>query len=99
MTSEEELRAAASRADAASRIFGEPLLKEAFSVIEREIVDALKSCPARDAEGRDLLVRMLQLQEKYRAVFLGWIETGKMARIELDRTILQRTRAAIRKVI
>lgn len=96
---EEELIVAASRADAAKRLMAEPLLKEAFAAIEREIIDGLKSCPARDAEGRDLLVKVLQLQEKYRAVFLGWIETGKMARIELDRSPLQRTRDMIRKVI
>lgn len=88
-----------ARSDAAKRILGEPLVREAFAVIEREIVDQLKAVPERDAEGRDLLVRLLKLNEKYRGIFLGWIEAGKLAGLELEKSRLQQAKNFIRKAL
>lgn len=86
-----------TRAEAAKRILAEPLLAEALDTIEREIVDMWAACPARDVEGREELWKFNATARKFRALLLGYIETGKLAKVRLEeKSAAQRIRAVFR---
>lgn len=85
VTTETELLGQIARADQAKRIMAEPLIAEAFRVMEQDIIGMWESCPARDAEGKEDLWKLYRLCKKLRGTFEGYVQGGKMARIELDR--------------
>ena len=75
MTPEETIH----RANKARQILEEPLLIEAFSIMERDVVEMFVSCPERDREGLQLLQQHIRNVRKLRNILLGIIENGKMA--------------------
>lgn len=75
MTTDEEIR----RGNQAKQLLEHPLLIEAFSLIESEIIDAWKTSPQRDAEGREKLHLTLCLLEKLKAQIAEVVTTGKIA--------------------
>ena len=78
----------------AAELLEHPLLVEAFAALEKEVLDAWKASPARDAEGREKLWLMLHLSQKVKGHLETVVVTGKMGQIRLDelnkRTLLQR---------
>jgi hypothetical protein len=56
----------------------------AFDEIEQEWTRSWKESPARDVEGREKLYLMLHCLEKVRGMLVSRLETGKLARLELD---------------
>jgi hypothetical protein len=68
-----------ARGERARAILDDPLVAEAFSVLERECIDEWRRAPARDMEGRERLWTMLRLVEKLRAHFTSLIEAGRLA--------------------
>ena len=80
MTPEQEL----SRAGAAERILSDPLVIEAFTDIEKDVIDRLAICDVRDSLHREKLCLMLTSLRLFRSVFEGHIETGKMAAMTLE---------------
>lgn len=69
-----------SRGQEAQRLMEHPLMVEAFSVIERTLLDNLKQVPVTDAALEREYVRTLQLLGKLRGHFVEAMETGKLAR-------------------
>ncbi len=79
MAPEEQAR----RGDEAQRLLENPLLVEAFEVIERQCIEEIKKCPVRDAEGLAKLHLMLLLNQRLRAQIEAVVATGKIARASL----------------
>ena len=69
-----------ARGAKAREILEEPLVAEAFSKIEAEILSAWEDSPARDVEGREKLYQMLMLTRKVKRHFESVVLTGEMAR-------------------
>lgn len=87
MTPEEALK----RANAAARIFNDPLTQETLDLMEREVMEAWLACPVRDAEGRESLWRMAVTTRKFRDLLRGTMEAGKLARDQIVRTEKEKT--------
>ena len=81
MNLEEEIR----RAEQAAMIINHPLYAEAFNTLEERLLEAWKTSPARDAEGRESLWLSVKILNQTRAHLSSLIETGKMADVELSR--------------
>lgn len=80
----DQQRNAINRADAAKRIVEDPMVMEAMKTIEDGITEAWKDVPARDVEAREHLHRLLQAKRQFENVFRICIETGTIARSELE---------------
>ena len=64
----------------------------AFGAIETELIEAWKTSPARDLEGREKLWAYLHLLSKLKTQLTQTMETGKLAKLDLEhqRTVRQR---------
>ena len=64
-----------------------PVMKEIWTGIENEAVEALIACSMKpDAkEDRDALIWHLKLVKKQKGIVLGMIEQGKFAQNRIDR--------------
>lgn len=80
----DDQRQAINRADAAARILEDAMVKEALQAIEDGITEAWKDVPARDVEAREHLHRLLQAKRQFENVFRICMETGTIARAELQ---------------
>lgn len=90
MTLEERLY----NGDRAKEVLENEQFIAAFESIEQEIIDQWKTAPARDAEGREKLWTYLHLLQKVRTCMTNTLETGKLAKLELEhqRSLRQRVR-------
>lgn len=88
MTNEEHAR----RGDEAQRLLENPLLIEAFDVIERQCIEEIKKCPVRDAEGLAKLHLMLLLNQRLRVQIESVVNTGKIAKASLAKRLAGRGR-------
>lgn len=79
MNPEQEL----SRAVSSEQILKNPLVAEAFTEIEKDIIDRIAVCDVRDSVSREKLCMMLSASRIFKSVFEGHIQTGKMAEIQL----------------
>ena len=80
----------------ASEILESEVFQEAFSAIEKEVLEQWINSPARDAEGRERLHSYLMLLRKVKANLVTTLETGKLAQLDLDhkRSWLERAKDA-----
>jgi len=80
------------RAEHAREALDNPLVAEALGAWEREITDAWKRSPLRDAEGRERLRLMLEAARQFEAHLRTTIETGQLARVQIEdkRSLLRR---------
>ncbi len=78
MTPEQEIL----RANHAQDALNNPLLTEALSHYETELVEAWKKSPLRDAEGREKLRLMLAAHQAFKQYLLTTLETGKLAKVQ-----------------
>lgn len=70
-----------ARSQDAQRLLEDPLLKEAFTVIDGEILKTLRGAATpHDAE----LLMMLRLLAKLKATIHGWAQTGKVELFERE---------------
>ena len=81
LTPEDALR----KAQAATRIFNDPLTQETLDVMEREVMEAWMACPVRDVEGREALWRLAVTTRKFRDLLRGTMESGKLAADQITR--------------
>lgn len=81
MSPEEAVR----KANAAARIFNEPVMQETLDLMESEIMEAWIVCPIRDVEGREALHRMAATTRKFRDLLRGTMESGKLAADQIRR--------------
>ena len=92
MTPEE----AQSRAIQAKRLLEDPLLKEAFEIIERDIIEMWILCPERDTEGQKLLQQHIRNARKLKGILQGAMESGKVAQFQRE-SLLDKTLSFVRK--
>ena len=67
------------RAGNAERLLNDPLMKEAFDIIEKDIFEMWVACPERDVEGKNLLQIHIRHARKFRDILKGVLESGKLA--------------------
>ena len=73
------------RGNKARQILEEPLVKEAFSIMERDVIELFYNCPQRDTEGMVYLQQNLRNVRKLKDLLLGVMETGKLEANKLQR--------------
>ena len=81
--------------DQAKLVLENEAFNQALNDIEAEITESWKNAPARDQEGREKLWQILKLAGKLRANLQTRLETGKLARIQIEeehKTALQRAK-------
>lgn len=69
----------------AQELLDNPVFQDIWTDFENQIVAELKLSSPRDAEGREKCILMMQLLEKLKAMVEQTAETGKMARIQIER--------------
>lgn len=74
MTPEEEVQ----RGLDAERLLREPLIVEAFEILDEEYTRAWKTSPVRDAEGREKLYLTQLMLERFRAHLRIAMENGQL---------------------
>jgi hypothetical protein len=81
--------------DQAKLVLENEAFNQALNDIEAEITESWENSPARDQEGREQLWQLLKLAGKLRANLQTRLETGMLARIQIEeerKTMLQRAR-------
>lgn len=83
------------RAQEAERIWASEIMREAREHIERTLVKGFADTPLRDDEGLKRIRMLFEAHKAYESFFRATIDDGKMARIEIKRSRLQRLRNVI----
>jgi hypothetical protein len=78
-----------ARGERAQQVLREPLLQEAFTEIERELIEQWQNSPVRDVEGREKLYLTLRCLQKLQGHLVSVVETGKVAQATLAQRIGQ----------
>ena len=68
----------------ARRILDSEVFKEAMASLDAQIVAQWKACPVGDKEGALLLLQLAKLKNKFEAVLIGLVETGKLAEHQIN---------------
>lgn len=68
-----------TRGQRAQMLVDDELLAEALTAIETEVVAQWEACPARDSEGKEALWQLMKTSKKFRAILMGYVQTGKLA--------------------
>lgn len=89
MTPEEEV----IRSEKARQLLEEPLLKEAFSILESAFINGIQTSAMKDHDLREKLCQMLICLKSVKQHLLTAIETGKLA----EETLKQRSMWEIAK--
>lgn len=71
-------------ANRAKEVLENPAFEGAFGLIEQELVDAWKTSPQRDEEGRQRIFVALTMLRRVKASLQTTLETGKLAMKELE---------------
>lgn len=81
--------------DRAKEILDNEVFQQVFTDLNMEITEQWKKSPARDEEGREKLWLMLSLLNKLETMVKTTLDTGKLARLELEhqQTLAQRAKA------
>lgn len=85
MTDEVTQRRQIARADQAQQILDNPLIKEAFEAIEREIVEKWQDSKEADEEIRARAYLMSRLFKRLRGQFEAYVRLGERAKGDLLR--------------
>lgn len=70
--------------DRAKEVLENEAFIAAFEATEKEVIEQWTNSPARDQEGREKLWQYLMLLRKVRASLQSTLETGKLAKLELQ---------------
>lgn len=74
-----KLRADLERGARAEQVLADPLVQEAFALVEAHILGKFKSAPIRDHEGVIETKRLLHAATLFRRVFEDAVRDGKVA--------------------
>jgi len=80
--------------DRAKEVIENEVFVETFTQIQNEVIEQWTNSPARDAEGRERLWTYLQMLKRLQAQLQQTMESGQLARIDLEhkRTLMDRAR-------
>lgn len=83
--------------DRAKEVLNNEAFIQAMADIKAEVIDQWTKSPARDLEGREKLWLMLQLAGKLELILKTTLDTGKLARLDLDhkRSMADRAKSLI----
>lgn len=83
--------------DQARQVLDNEAFAAAFADIKQELTDQWAQSPARDHEGREKLYQLLKLTDKLEATLRSSLETGKLAKLELEhqRSLAARALSAV----
>ena len=83
--------------DRAREVLDNEAFQWAFEETEKEILQKWMDSPARDADGRERLWQYLTLLRKVKANLVSTLETGKLAKLDLQhkQTMFEKTRDAL----
>jgi hypothetical protein len=84
------------RAERARQLLEDPFVSGALDTIEKEIIEQWSACPVRDVEGREILWRLYMTARKFRGIFEGAIESGKIEANKLRPNAFQRVLNQVR---
>lgn len=71
-------------ADQAKLVLENEAFALAMADMKQEITEQWMQSPARDPEGREKLWQLLKLSEKFESILRTSLDTGRLARIELQ---------------
>lgn len=93
---EGQLVAEISRGQQAGAVLDNPIYREAIDGLRDQLRGEWEASPARDTEGREKLWLAVNLLTKLEAHLAQTMQTGQMARMQLDqeRSRLERLKAA-----
>lgn len=83
--------------DRAKEVLENEAFVAAFEAIEQEVIEQWTNSPARDADGREKLWSYLHLLRKVKAQLTTTLETGKLAKLDLQhqQSLSERLRSTI----
>lgn len=86
--------------DRAKEVLENEAFIAAFEAIEKEVIDQWTNSPARDVDGREKLWSYLHLLRKVRTQLQSTLETGTLAKLELQhrQSLSDRARGLISRV-
>lgn len=84
MTDELKHNAALARAARADALLRDPLLVEAFDILEREYIQAWRTSQARDQDARERLFLAVNIVAKVRSHLKSVIADGRLSQAALD---------------
>jgi hypothetical protein len=73
-----------ARSARAKTILEDPMVKESFEMLEKDLIEGLLSTAADDGVKREKIHMMLVYGRKWRNLFASMVETGKLAELQLD---------------
>lgn len=79
-----------ARAESAKQLLGNPTFHEALKTMQEEIVAQWGACSATDIKSREWLWMFYQNTLKFEQVLKGFVDTGKLARLERERSKLEK---------
>lgn len=79
-----DLRQEIDRAQRASDLLNNKMLKEAFELLEKELIEGLIATPVDKEVTREKIHMMLAYGRKWKGYLTNIIETGKLATLQLD---------------
>lgn len=68
----------------ANQVLNNEAFKDAFTVLRSAVVEEWKKCPVRDQDGALLLLQLAKLTDKFESILVGMVESGKMAKHQID---------------
>lgn len=89
----DQLEQEIQRAQHAKDLLDNPLYKDTWKAYEQEILQQLKTCSPRDAEGLQKAVMLLQIMAKFQHMVQQTVETGKLAQMQVQRKTLRQVAA------
>ena len=76
-----------NRANRAKLLLEDPLFKEGFDTLEKQLIDAWLATHPRDAVGRENAFRMVHAHRKVRDLLLICMSNGKVAEAEIRQAL------------
>ncbi len=90
MTDDELRQQEIFRASKAEAVLNNPLVTEVLDLLEKDIITAWEATPMRDTEAREKAWMYYLTVRKFRNIFTTYIETGRMASMQLEQKKLFR---------
>jgi hypothetical protein len=86
--------------DQAKIVLENEAFQAAFSAVEKEVTEQWQNSPARDRDGRESLWQYLMMLRKVKAHLQTTLETGTLAKLELQhqQTLADRARGWLSRV-
>jgi len=84
-------------ADRAQEVLGNEAFQQVFADVKQEITDQWTKSPARDQEGREKLWLMLSLLNKLEVTLQATLDSGKLAKLDLEheKTLMERAKGLV----